>query len=420
MLFRSILPTKTPPASYFPAITPSFSSQISPFAQSTASQFDSPTAQNLNLLVSDVKPLVDPQSGVTQWLKATAKVAAPDIEKSAGILAFVSNVGSTVVDWATGSLAEGFAATVNLWGDTNLAGKVVDASPAAKQIYDAAQTTSAVAGCLGVLTPGAIYADLYFCLVGATASVMAEDLAPALRKFGADPPDPSYTSIFQANTQLPAIPSTGDPVVDRYYQNVIGAATLAGVYLNAVNASLDKYAGAYLAGDTIYMTYQMQAYLAYLKLYDQALHDLQTNLDAFGALADLSQFNNLVYDPLKLITLQQKVALNGFSTGVIDYFKSLGYTPEELEQLQAEFVAFDPYSLEGTALDALHLLQDGIALASSLPDRTDRSIPEPSTIVLILIAVAILMLARLQKEKFRLHFLPQLIAGCGFSLPRRQ
>lgn len=163
---------------------------------------------------------------------------------------------------------------------------------------------------------------------------------------------------------------------------------MAGVYLDAVNASYDKYAGAYLAGDTVYMAYQMQAYLGYLALYDQALRDLQSNLNAFGALVDLSRFTSIVFNPNQLIALQQQVALNGFGTGTNDYFVSLGYTPDELLQLQREFIEFNPYSLKGTALDALNLMQDGIALASSLPDPTGSSVPEPSTVALLLSVLA--------------------------------
>ncbi len=381
------LPTKTPPISFFPTPDPYGVSQIGTFAQSTPSQFDQPTANNLNLLVTNVKPLIDPQSGVTRWLKATASVAAPDIDKSATLLGVIS----TAYSWAKNNIVEALPSTLGLWADTTQLNTWINADPTLKQGYASFRAEQVLSGCAQALLPKVTkLADAYFCLIDATSGLMADALVPALEKYAKDPPNQNYTAIFQATPPLLAsLPSTGDATLDQYFSDTLNNISLAAAYLDAANQSFDRYAGAYQAGDPNYAALQLEAYLAYLAMYDQALRAADTSLNAFGALIDVSQLSALQYDPTTFATLQQQVALSGFSSDLDNYFLSLGFTPSDVGILTSEFLAFNPNSIGGSALDARNLLEDGIAFASTLRD--PGSVPEPNSAALV--AVAFLMLA---------------------------
>ena len=189
-------------------------------------------------------------------------------------------------------------------------------------------------------------------LFGLNAFIYKDWLAPELEQFTHDPADPNFQTIYQpAQLTFPTLPTTGNTQLDLALAKQIQTMARTALYLQAVNASFDKYAGAVQAGDNIYATLQMEAVLNYLSLYNQgsqdaalATTDLQTLLTELGFGGD--------YDSSKFEEFQTQLESDGLSSDALAYYTSLGYTQSDINNLEQEILNLNAASFSANLADA--------------------------------------------------------------------
>jgi probable HAF family extracellular repeat protein len=222
--------------------------------------------------------------------------------------------------------------------------------------------------------------DIVSALFGINALIYRDWLAPELEEFTHDPADPNFQTVFQlGQLQFSLLPTTGNPQLDAAIAKQTQSLAQAALYLQAVNASFDKYAGAIQAGDNIHATLQIEAVLNYLSLYNNAAQDASAATVETQNLLTALGFNG-VYDPQKLKDFQSELAANGFSAEAIAYYVSLGYTQAQIDSLKADILNLNADSLSGNLEDT------SMQVSSNLLQGTTAALPEPSTWALLIMS----------------------------------
>lgn len=229
-------------------------------------------------------------------------------------------------------------------------------------------------------------------LIGLNATIYGDILAPQLRLFGQDPPDPNFMTVYTpAIEALGLLPTTGNSSLDAALADQTLALHRMSAYLQAVNASFDKYAGAFAAGDNIHATLQMEAVLHFLHLYDDAAQETQAAVDVTqGLLASLG-FVSGTYSPLQLAALQSDIAANGLPTDTLNLLNQLGLTTTEQNEVRQQVLDLDPNAFGGTFSDSSSAITGNLFQASS-------AVPEPNAALLILFGVAGLLSKRRRSQ----------------------
>ena len=244
---------------------------------------------------------------------------------------------------------------------------------------EAISLVSVVKGCVpdGPVTP--IFATT--CAAGATAFGLEYMLAPRLKEYSKDPLNPNYREVV--TVQLPTV-----GLHSATFQPAFDAVLSASVYLAAVNETYDRYVAASLAGDQDAQLLQIQAYLHFLKLYNDAASSASKLLDGVAGTLQTDPIFGANLDVASILALiQRDVRSNGFAEDLVSELVGLGLSQDQISSLQTDLLQISPNgpfdSLAGS-INAFSVELAGVSIAST--------VPVPGTLQLMLLGGVILLM----------------------------
>ena len=191
-------------------------------------------------------------------------------------------------------------------------------------------------------------------------------LRPAVDLFAQDPPDPNYQTVYEPHVTYPSVlPSTGNAGLDLSIKRQTYAVEAQSAYLQAVNASFDKYAGAIQANDNIYAALQMEALLKYLKLYNESAQESVSAIKATQQSLTSLGLAGGTYQPTQLSAIQNDVAKNGLPSDTQSLLETIGLSTAQIDQVKQSLLALNPNSYSGRLEDANNLASATISQAST-------------------------------------------------------
>jgi hypothetical protein len=206
--------------------------------------------------------------------------------------------------------------------------------------------------------------------LGLVAIVYGDFIAPQLTKFGQDPPDPNFTTVVVPQRLVfGQLPTTGDAQFDALIKSALQSGCDTGVYVQAANQTVDKYAGALNAGSSTYATVQMEAFLSFMASYNLASQKASADAAALSAYMKSAGMTAPSEASGNLALVQQKLRTAGFSQAALTYYGKLGLTDSQIEErrqiilgMQAPAVPIDlSFSTQGAAA----LLNQATSVADS-------------------------------------------------------
>lgn len=324
------------------------------------------------------------QVSINPALKADAKAAADVWEKY--------NLLSSIVDplqaAATGNYLSESIGLARFVGDR----VVVDPAVADDVQRTFAITNfgidlgTAVNGCRG--GPAA-------CLGVADSFIWNNLVLPQLKKFGDDPPDPNYQTVFKLPSTLPGFAfNTDDTAFNGLATPTFSDLEGAGAYLYAANIALDRYGAALGAGDSVSAMNQLNAFLYYTELYQKTMaayaHERSQLLSSQSIQANPDE--ELKLDAL--LAFQDRLRQFGFSADELAILDSLGVSDSDKSTFLAMLIGLDPTIEPGTTRGTVaSALNDNAFLAAGASP-----VPEPSTLSLFGVGAALICFALRRKR----------------------
>ena len=168
-----------------------------------------------------------------------------------------------------------------------------------------------------------------------------------LKILGEDPLDPSYSEVYiPPSTVEIEVPDLGDERLQELGERMLTAGLTYYQVLDALNITFDRYAAAYLAGDSSSATLQLQAWLYYLNI-TPALSEQYINVIDEFQLAFSGQIEPLVASHQDAIEIYERLMISLTSQSpselVGDYFRDfLGVDIEALVPVSSEFKLLSP------------------------------------------------------------------------------
>ena len=139
---------------------------------------------------------------------------------------------------------------------------------------------------------------------------------------------------------LPTLPNTSGTQHDVFF-NKWNAATLRSVaFLEAVNASFDRYAAALQAGDNLSATVQLAAYLHYLRLFSEALADAKERFTQLPAVLTQLGIVGGGGNASTIQSMQTALTVSGFAPGFVDFLLSNGLSNADLPKYLLSLSSF--------------------------------------------------------------------------------
>jgi len=336
---QNVAPISTPPQNAFPTSN-NLAGNVFSFQQIYGSQFPSDYQTSASTSATLIQPLITPDG--PQFLKITALGVAAALTKY-----------SEGVDLATAMLDEGLeqsadhivALVLAMLGTTNLP----------PSIDNYVKMAGLITGIIGVgladapvapeevLTASVIYAfDISSILV-------ADFIVPKLDQFAAvDPPDPDYFTVAVPDFSFaPTLPASGNAALDEALTNQMLAIAQAAAYLQAVNVSVNRYSSALAALDTPHAAMQLQAYLNYLVLYNQAVQTAAAAIQTTQTLLAAIGYGPGNYDPQNVIDLQNQISAQGLSQNISDALSSSGLSQTDIGNLTTNILNLNATNYSG-------------------------------------------------------------------------
>lgn len=175
-------------------------------------------------------------------------------------------------------------------------------------------------------------------LISANLMIWGDYLPSIAHDFAKDPPALEYREPVPVI--LPDLPDIVGTQHDAFF-NQWNRATLQSVaFLEAVNASFDRYTAALQAGDNLSAATQLAAYLHYLRLFTEALTDakesyiqLTTVLTQLGVVGGSGNESTMQ-------DMQSTLAANGLPPDFVDFLLSNGLSSTDLPAYQKSLTSF--------------------------------------------------------------------------------
>jgi YVTN family beta-propeller protein len=329
------MPTSTAALSLFPQPN-ALATSLSTFYTSNSSSFDSQTQTFLNTEVIKLG----------QWLNAN---------KTSTVSNAFLNTANAITDVTNAISIEN--AIEGLSDFSNMSG--------ADQAYFVVSTEHDIANGLGI-SFGAV--DTLFPYISATkdaitalavtgdatvapllsldTTIWADWVVPQLREYGQDPVDPNYkVLVIPTRIVFGSLPSSGDSQFDGLLMAELQSSTDLGMYMHAANQTLDKYSGALNAGDTLYATLQIEAFLSFMDDYNQTAQAAAAEIQSLGTYLSGKGYTASNQNPALLTNIQQQISQSGFNQTVLNYLQALGYTPDQVTQARQVFLSLTPSSI---------------------------------------------------------------------------
>jgi alpha-tubulin suppressor-like RCC1 family protein len=207
------------------------------------------------------------------------------------------------------------------------------------------------------------YDNPYTLLLGLNATIWGDWVVPQMRQYGKDPVDLNYKVLVSPQRVIfQTLPSSPDTTADLLLKTELQSAFDMGMYLQAANQTLDKYAGALTAGDSTYAVYQMKAFISYMDMYNQAAQKAGSDVKALGNYLSKTGFTAENENSTTFSAVQQEVKRSGFSPSVLNFLNSIGFSNAQIDQLKSSFLAYTP----ATAAPDISFLSQASAAAMTL------------------------------------------------------
>ena len=342
-------PTSAPAICNLPTANQDFYGGIPQTLQNHGSDFSPDTKTFISSKSSELQPLIDPNSNTS--LKKTAALLASSAKTFGNAMdmasTFTSTDGFLRANGTLQNLSDIWSVESVAYDQAGVEAPKTGLAPL-DILNNRIGSISSVVGSASEFAEGNVVSAMF----GLNAFIYRDWLAPELEEFTHDPVDPNFQTVYQlGQLQFSTLPTSGNPQLDAAMAKQIQSLAQAALYLQAVNASFDKYAGAIQAGDNIHATLQMEAVLNYLSLYNNASQDASTAIAETQKLLTALGLGG-VYDPQKLKDFQSELVANGFSADAISYYLGLGYTQAEIDALKVDILNLNADSLSGTLADA--------------------------------------------------------------------
>ncbi len=329
-------PTSTPPLTSFPK-PESLSTTFVTFYSGIRSSFDAPTQTFLDAEIAKLGQWLNTHKSATTsnvFLKTADAVDVASRTISLA-LAFVDlRKLSTGGVKALGTEAEQLKVILGYSLSASKEIGVIADTPARVFSITSAVSDAADATFLGGGVPA---------MLSLNATIWGDFVVPQLRKYGQDPPDPNFTTAANLDRVVfRALPTTGDSRLDTLFLASLQSAYDTGMYMRAVNETLDKYAGALNAGNGAYALRHMVLFIAFLDGYEQKARRAYTDSALLGAYLSSKGFDASSIDFSLLPRVQQQIKQDGLSPAVVNYLNAAGYSPLQMAQLKVSLYAYTP------------------------------------------------------------------------------
>ena len=208
-----------------------------------------------------------------------------------------------------------------------------------------------------------------------------------MHDFAIDPLALDFTHVVPV--RLPSTPIVTGTGNDAFFNALNNATIRAITFLEATNATFDRYSAAYAAGDKESAVMQMAAYLYYLNLFNEAAHDLGLLYAELGAIMTSYGITNDQNGETFLESLKGDFVKTGFSGDFTSFLFAEGWTDEQITKLQQDmFASTSNYGQPGF-IDQLRSISNELL---PFDEAAPASIPEPPTITLIILFLSFVMI----------------------------
>ena len=198
--------------------------------------------------------------------------------------------------------------------------------------------------------------------------IYTKGAAPQLIEIGNDPPTADFTAVVQpASIDLSSLPTTGNATLDALFGKNRVDALRSQSFLEAVNATYDRYTAAYNAGDSKSALLQIEALLNFMHLYDGAAADCGADLVALRAALQRTGMVDQPYDPQAFASLQANVSANGVPQPITQALLNAGLTQQEIDAGTQAFLTADGSQGSGTAFGSVTAAASALQQTSTLP-----------------------------------------------------
>ena len=186
--------------------------------------------------------------------------------------------------------------------------------------------------------------------------VLSDLIAGKFGTLAKDPPDPDFTQVFQAYF-TPGGPLTLagiSPELNKLLGQELDSLYKTSSYLLGLTTTINRYGAALEAEDSLSAGLQFEAFLKYLSLYDTSIIETANYLNKLRqAMLELG-IPDGIYDRQSIITMQNQLRMNGLPIEVREFFKNLGLSPEDIDELVSRMLEYvPPDSVKGSLYSTL-------------------------------------------------------------------
>ena len=377
------MPTNTPPITAFPETSKLFTDSVS-FMKNYQSSFSSATQQFFNDYQSAVDRFLLKDLSGSNWKFAFSfgEEFSKNLGTAFSLLSLVPSLekGAEALAKNDPGLAKAYftGATLNFanWTGKQIIYDKFNSDYDAKLALDSAQAlaSAGIGAITGTLNP-------YTVLLTANGIIWGDIVASQFSKLANDPPDSDFCKVFQAAfaCTAPFNISGLSPDLNTLLGLEFGSLYNTYYFMQGLTTSIDRYGSALAAGDAVSAALQFEAFVKYLTLYDSFAIDTAYYLKQFRLSLINQGIPDTGYNRQAILDLQNWIRLNGMPQELIDYYRTIGLTDDEIMALVQTMLDFIPPdsisgSLYSNLLDASNLF---------LYESSASPVPIPSTILLL-------------------------------------
>lgn len=253
--------------------------------------------------------------------------------------------------------------------------------------------TPVVSACDAITGPPSLGASLFAChALDFYAAFYLISLDTEIKKIQEDPPDPDYLTVFIPQQYNPPVlagnPEVPSGTVVAINNGFVGMTDLYEI-LEAWRITLERYSAAILAGDSAAVALQLAALQNYIEMSSSISDQTESALDlARIALEQLGVVVPVTTQDVQ--AYQDYVAANGFSSGALSVFATLGATQQEIDDIRDSLLAIDPQSVPGDVLNAFGSTSTALASIGDNPLVPALDLQNATTLALLLGAIGVL------------------------------